>query len=543
MLGLLQGLYRQSDASSSSASYWTTGSSFFRGLAAGETVSDDSVLTLSAWYAALRNKSEDIGKLPIHTYRYVQEGQKERDTQHPVSILFSIAPNSYQTPIVFRSQMEHWVDGWGNAYAEIQRDANMNPIALHPIHPGRVNVSWDDNTQRVKYEVLQYSSVGNNRKPYTSYTIDQDNMFHLRGLGSDPLVGYSTIRYAAESLSLSLAAERFGASYFKNSGALSGIVKHPGAMDVVARNNFTSSFDEAYKGARRAGGWILLEDGMTYEQLSIPPEDAQFIQTRQLQIEEVARWLRIPLSKIMHLARATYNTLEMQNLEYVIDCLQPCAIRWEQEAKRKLFRSDEIDLYIAHNFNALLRGDSKAQAEVIRTYSNLGIYSVNESRNFLDMNYIGNEGNKRFIAGNMIELKEDMLFPADVKAQARAPREPDPNMNIPEPPAVNVTVNRVGLTQEQAYSMVIPTITHAQRKAELAIPRLEKKHANCADTLESKIAEFKVDLLAELVTNLSPIFQAFNVDADKFTQYAADAESYESVAQWLANEIRSNPNE
>lgn len=539
MLGLLQGLY-QSNARLDDESAWTSGSTIFRGLVAGEPISDSSVLTLSAWYAALRNKSEDVAKLPIHVYQYIKEGQKERDNLHPVARIFGVQPNSYQTPIVFRSQMEHWVDGWGNAYAQIERDANMNPKALHPIHPGRVTVEWDSNTQRIKYKVLQPNSTAINSKPYSTFEVDQDNMFHLRGLGSDPFVGYSVIRFAAESLSLSLAAERFGAAYFRNSGALSGIVKHPGDMGIEARNQFVSSFDSAYKGARKAGGWILLEDGMTYEQLSIPPEDAQFIQTRQLQIEEVARWIRIPLSKIMHLARATYNTLEMQNLEYVIDCLQPCAIRWEQEAKRKLFRSDEVDTYIAHNFNALLRGDSKAQAEVIRTYSNLGVYSVNDSRNFLDMNYIGPEGDKRFIAGNMIELKQDMVFPADVKAQSRAPKEPNPAdtvAQVPEPQEVKL------LSEPQAWAIVWPILERAERKAEKAIPRIEKANAGDAEMIDLKVGEFITDLIAEIVTNFAPVCEAFGLTAEQIATAALEADlinnGYERLAKVLADTIRS----
>lgn len=533
MIGLLQGLYRQSTDTNG---MWTTsGGGVFHGLAAGEPVSDSSALTLSAWFAALRNKSEDIGKLPVHVYRYESEGNKQRINDHPVAVLFDVQPNSYQTPIVFRSQMEHWVDGWGNAYAEIERDRNMNPVALHPIHPGRVNVKWDDNTGRVKYKIVRNGTKWRADSQEWQRTIDQDNMFHLRGIGSDPLVGYSVIRYAAESLSLSLAAERFGAAYFKNSGALSGIVKHPGDMGVDARKNFVASFDSAYKGARKAGGWILLEDGMTYEQLSIPPEDAQFIQTRQLQIEEVARWIRMPLSKMMDLRKSSYNTLEMQNQEYVTDCLMPCAVRWEQECKRKLFRRDEADVYVSHNFNSLLRGDIKTQTEHIRTMSNIGVYSTNESRNFLGMNAIGEEGDKRFIAGNMIELKPNMVFPADTKSQSRAPKQPDPSQVM--------TLEAPRLTEAQSWAIVWPTIERAQRKAEKAIPRIEKNNAGDSELIDAKIQEFQTELIAEMVANFAPVCEAFGLDDETITLAAITADllndGYERMAKSLADTIRS----
>jgi HK97 family phage portal protein len=533
MLGLLGGLFQASELSDPK---WTASAETFLNLAAGEAVNDTNVLTLSAWYAALRNKAEDIGKLPIHVVEQTPDGETKRIYDHPVAYLFDTAPNSYQTPIVFRSQVEHWADGWGNGYAQIERDANMNPIALHPIHPGRVQVEWDDDTQRIVYKVL--NRRGNLAGGYTA--VDQDNMLHIRGLGSDPFVGYSVIRFAAESLSLSLAAERFGAAYFKNSGALSGIVKHPGNMGVEARNNFVSSFDGAYRGARKAGGWILLEDGMSYEQLSIPPEDAQFIQTRQLQIEEIARWLRMPPSKLMHLAKSSYNTLEMQNLEYVIDCLQPCAIRWEQECKRKLFRRDESNVFMTHNFNGLLRGDIKTQTEHIRTMANIGVYSTNESRKFLGMNSVGDAGDKRFIAGNMIELKEDMLFPADVKAQSRAPREPNPADTVStetQPEKVQI------LSETQAWSIVWPIIERAQRKAEKAIPRIQKNHSDDADLIDSKIQEFITDLISEMVVNFAPVCEAFNVDAEEIARLALGADlvngGYEELAKLLADKVRN----
>jgi HK97 family phage portal protein len=451
-------------------------------------------LTLSTWFAVLRNQSEDIGKLPCYVVRHINQTDKQRDDQHPVGRMFAVAPNGYMDPITFRSQMTQFVLGWGNAYAEIERDQFMNPVAMHPIHPSHVEPQWDKSSGRVVYKVQKFDLDKGIVRNHRTVEIDADNIFHLRGMGDDPLVGYSVIRMAAESLSLTLAAERFGASYFKNKGAISGLVTHPAVMDDEARANFTESFNEAYKGARKAGGWILLEDGMKYEQLSITPEDAQFLQTRVLQIEEICRWLRMPPSKIQHLAKANYNSLEMQNLEYTIDSLQPIAIKWEQQAKRKLFRADESDYSLYHNFNGLLRGDIKTQTEHIVKMIQNGTYSPNEARNFLGMNSGGVELDKRFIAVNMVELKPNMVSPNEAK--------------MPRPPSPPKTPPRQGLTRQQAQAVISPAVVRTERKAQRAIERLGKKHAEDNDGLAVAMTELYNTLKEELQCNVLEFWQA-----------------------------------
>jgi HK97 family phage portal protein len=477
---------------------WVTGNSWFGTPSAGEPVTSGTALTLSTWYACIRNQSEDIAKLPVHVFRYVDDKNKQREDSHPVARLFSVSPNTYQTPITFRAQMTHFMLGWGNAYAEIERDSFQNPIGLHPLHPAHVLPEWDNVARRVRYKVNKFdldgSIVINSRIEY----VDSDNMFHLRGLGDHALYGYSVIRVAAETISMSLAAERFGASYFKNKGAISGTVTHNGVMDDKSRDNFTASFNEAYRGARNAGGWILLEDGMKYEALNINPDDAQFLQTRILQIEEICRIMRMPPSKIQHLAKANYNSLEMQNLDYVIDTLQGTTIKWQQEAKRKLFRSDEADMVIDHNFGMFLKGDSKAQTEHLRAMMNNGVYSPNEARQFLGQNSIGPEGDKRFVAVNMMELKPDMVSPSEAKAARQpAPREP-----------------RGSMTYTQAHAVISPVIVRSQRKADKAIERLEKKHDGDPEALIVAVNDLMETIKTEMTDNVKEFWNAIGGNDD-----------------------------
>ena len=503
-------------------SAWSGGSGSYvmRGLAAGEDVSPDNALTLSAWFAALRNLSEDIGKLPAYAVEYVGENDKQRREEHPVTRLFHVAPNTYQTPMTFRAQLQHWRLGWGNGYAEIERDPfTLAPVALHPRHPATIIPRWNETDGRVEYRYLaSYEFRGGRMVSSQERIIDQDNMFHIRGLGGSALEAYSVIRLAAESLAHSIAVERFGAASFKNRGAVSAILKHPGEMGKEARSGFKDSFDAAYAGARNAGGWILLEEGMTYEQMNIAPDDMQFLQTRQMQIDEVCRWIRIPPSKIQHLMRANYNTLEMQNQEYVTDCLQGLIKDWEEQCQWKLFRSDESSHRLYHNLNSLLRGDTRAQTEHIRTMSNIGVYSINESRSFLGQNGIGPEGDKRFVAQNMMELRPNMPDPTMQKSRPAAP----PAQRAVEAPTMPA------MTLEKAEAIFKPAIDRASIKADKAVPRLQNKHKDCEEDLICAVHGLYSELRRDILNNTMPIWITLDGDRDALVS-AIDMESSEVI--------------
>lgn len=544
MPGLFSNIFNQSSPLYDDR-YWTTGGTVIPNTNAGALVTDDTVLTSSAWYAALRNLSEDIGKMPAYAVEYIDENNKARRDEHRVTELFYFAPNSYQNPMEFRSQLQHWRLGWGNAYAEIQRDpTTLDPVALHPRHPGTIIPEWDAASGRLKYKWLkQYQFVAGQLTNQQVEYIDQDNMFHLRGLGSDPLKGYSVIRYAAESLSLTLAAEQFGASSFKNRGAVTSILRHPNKMGDPARKKFKESFDAAYRGAKKAGGWLLLEDGMEYQQLSISPDDMQFLQTRQLQIEEVCRWLRIPPSKIQHLMRANYNTLENENRNYVTDCLQGLIKGWEEEAQRKLFRRDERNMRLYHNMNSLLRGDIQSQTEHIVKMWQIGAYSGNDALSYIGANTMGPEGDQRFIPANFTRLKENMLSPAEIKANQTRPAQTMEAEDSPEDD-IEDTIEESGteqralkITRDQAWSIVWPSIERAERKAEKAIPRLQKKHLDDTESLDAALVSFYTELRAEVIVNLHDTFVAFGGDGDALKAAVAESAPAPVDYQDLCNKL------
>ena len=221
-----------------------------------------------------------------------------------------------------------------------------------------------------------------------------EDMIHLKGLGPDGLCGYSVCQFAAESLGLSLAAQEYGASFFGNSALPSGVLKHPAALKPEAAKHLKESWQEVHGGSGRAHGVAVLEEGMAWEAITIPPEQAQFLQTREHGDLDICRWFRMPPSKIAILKDAHYNNMEHENLNYVVDTLTPWLVRWEQEMNRKLLLG--TDFYAKHEVRSMLRGDHATRAAYYKDMFLVGAYSPNDILELEDMNpYEG--GDERFL--------------------------------------------------------------------------------------------------------------------------------------------------
>ena len=355
---------------------------------AGVSVSPESSLSLSAYYACIRSISEDIAKLPLSVHRRVSEREREPAIYHPAHDLVHSSPNEDTTAMTFWESLIANALAWGNGYATIKRDTGGRPLELRWTHPSRVEV-----TRAADGNVLYIIDSG--RTPEESAL----GMFHLRGPG-DELTGWSILRMAAESLGLSMAAEMFGASYFGNGARVSGVLEHPMTMSAEAQKRLTEQFSRDHGGPKNAHKPKVLEEGMKWTQTGIPPEESQFLETRQFQVEEIARWFRMPPHKIQHLLRATFSNIEAQSIEYVVDTLMPWAVRIEQETKRKLLRKADGDLFVKHNFNSLLRGDSAARADFYAKRFSIGTLSQNDIRALEDENPIGPDGDVYYVPVN-----------------------------------------------------------------------------------------------------------------------------------------------
>ncbi len=362
--------------------------------ALGATVTPATALTLADYYAAIRNISEDVGKLPFKVYRQLKPRGKEVVSEHPVHRLLHVSPNPEMTPIAFRETVTHWALGWGNGYAEIERNNAGTPINLWPIHPNRVRLVRQDGEL---FGEITLDSGGTGVLPYA-------DMLHIKGLGNGYL-GYSVVQLAAESIGHDQALERFGAAFFGNGASIGTIFRFPHAMSPKARQDFKEAIQEQREGLSNAHKSLTLENGGDVTRTSIPPEEAQFIESRHLMVEVMCRWFRIPPHKVQHLLRATFTNIESQAREYVGDTLMPWLVRWEQEVGRKLFSPNSAGLFAEHSVNALLRGESDKRAAFFSTLIQIGMMTPNEGRDLEGMNPIEG-GDIPMVQGALVPLLE-----------------------------------------------------------------------------------------------------------------------------------------
>lgn len=390
-----------------------TGSWFFPQTQSGQYVDEAAALRYSAFWGCVRVISETIATLPWQVLQRTKNGRKELDSD--VAWMLQIQPNPEMSPFVFKELMVRRAAVCGNGYAEIERDNAGRPVALWPILSERVYPRRDEEGRIVYYvRDVEQGDV----------QIPASDMFHLKGPGGDGLVGYSVIHMAAESIGLGLAMQEFGASFFGNGAHVGGALFHPKTLSESARKNLESSVAKS-TGRKSALGLRVFEEGMTYERIGIPPDDAQFLESRNVQVRDICRWFRVPPHKVADLADAKWANIEWQSIDFVTDAIVPWVCRMEQEANAKLFgRNNRNSIYTRLNIAALLRGDMKARYDSYAVGRQWGWLSGNDIRAFEDMNPIPN--------GDMYIVPTNMTTPALLKKGPQPATTP--NANPAEPP-------------------------------------------------------------------------------------------------------------
>lgn len=383
--------------------YWMGAAFGGRSTLSGVNVTPASAMTLSAYFAAIRSISEDVAKVPLITYRQLSPKGKEILINEDLYYLLRYEPNDEMDSMNFRQTLTSWALGWGNGYGEIIKDNGNRTKSIWPIHPARVTPTRING--QLAYRVTSDRTDNNpNMASSEPRLLRPDQTLHIRGLGSG-LVGYSVLQLASESLGLSLAAEKFGASFFGNGTKIGGILKHPEKLDPKVHARLKESWESVHAGPDNAHKPVILEEGMSYETGTVPPDEAQFLESRQFQIEEVARWFRIPPHKLQHLLRSTNNNIEHQSIEYVTDTLLPWFTRWDLEIKRKCVPLSQRDVFVEHSVKRLLMGDSKARGEYYKTLYNCGALSPDDIREEEGFNPIENGvGDKYMVQINMTTL-------------------------------------------------------------------------------------------------------------------------------------------
>ena len=320
-------------------------------------VSPSTALQVTAVFACVRILAETVAGLPLHVYRRLENGGKARAPDHYLYSLLHYLPNPEMTSFEFREVMMGHVCTWGNAYAEIEFDRAGRVRALWPLRPDRMTVKRVNGRLQYIYKLSKPDSQGR-----TEITLRDEQVFHVHGLGSDGIVGYSPIHLARQAVGLALAAEEFGARFFGNDARPGVVLEHPGQLGDEAHKRLRESWESRHGGLDKSHRVAILEEGLKVHEIGLPPEDAQFLQTRKFQVSEIARMFRIPPHMIADLERATFSNIEHQSLEFVIHTIRPWLVRWEQEIYRSLLTPQERKTYFAEFLvDGLLRGDIKSR--------------------------------------------------------------------------------------------------------------------------------------------------------------------------------------
>jgi len=375
----------------------------------GKTVNEFTAMQTTAVYSCVRILAEAVASLPLHVYRYKENG-KERVYNHHLYHILHNEPTTEMSSFVFRETLMSHLLIWGNAYAQIIRDGAGRVVALYPLLPNKMTVSRDKNGE-IYYIYTTTSDENPNFKDYGSVVLRKQDVLHIPGLGFDGLVGYSPIAMAKNAVGMTIATEEYGASFFANGANPGGVLEHPGVLKDPKK--VRDSWNEVYRGTANAHKIAVLEEGMKYQQIGIPPEEAQFLETRKFQINEIARLYRIPPHMVGDLEKSSFSNIEQQSLEFVKYTLDPWVIRWEQAMQRSLLLPKEKqEFFIRLNVDGLLRGDYQSRMNGYSVARQNGWLSANDIRVMEDMNPIPDEegGNLYLINGNMTKLKDAGLF-------------------------------------------------------------------------------------------------------------------------------------
>ena len=382
---------------------------FLGGTTSGKAVTERSAMQMTAVYSCVRILSEAVAGLPLHLYRYTDSGGKAMALDHPLYRLLHDEPNPEMSSFVFRETLMTHLLLWGNAYAQIIRNGKNEIIALYPLMPNRMTVDRDENGRlfyayaRGQDEVIRDKS--------RTVILSPADVLHIPGLGFDGLVGYSPIAMAKNAIGMAIACEEYGAKFFANGASPGGVLEHPGTIKDPQR--VRDSWMSQFGGSANANKIAVLEEGLKFTPIGIAPEQAQFLETRKFQINEIARIFRVPPHMVGDLEKSSFSNIEQQSLEFVKYTLDPWVIRWEQSIQRSLFNAEEKPQYfVKFNLEGLLRGDYQSRMNGYAIGRQNGWMSANDIRELENLDRIPAEdgGDLYLINGNMTKLADARVF-------------------------------------------------------------------------------------------------------------------------------------
>jgi len=353
----------------------------------GAVVTENRAMGLSAHFACVSLISRIIASLPIHVYERTAAGGKKIRNDHPTARLLRKKPNPEMTSFSMIEAMQAQILNRGKAFAELIFDKNGNVCEIWPIAPGICEPKRKD-----KYSPIEYHF------PNSGTILPAWKILHVPGLGFDGINSFSPIQLFRQSLGLGLALDEFGARFFGQGTNIGGMLSHPSKLSDDAHKRLKTSMNEQYAGLSKSHRMIILEEGMKFEKLGMPLEDAQFIESRKFTVSEMARIHGVPPHLIGDLEKATFSNIEEQGLNAVIYLFRPWIVRWEQVLNNKLFTGEEEQnkYYIKFELDGLLRGNMKARYEAYSIGLQQGFLNADEVRELEDMDPLPNGQGKTY---------------------------------------------------------------------------------------------------------------------------------------------------
>lgn len=454
---------------------WATGGKS----TAGKSVTEESALGLTTVYAAISLLSETVAQLPLVLYRKTQKG-REAVLDHPAARAIR-RPTQGMTSFRWRELTQGHALAWGNGYNLVTRNAMGEPIGLEPQAPGRSRAEVRNG------ELVYVFRIGT--KEYERPAAD---VLHIPAFGYDGVMGKSPIRVHREAIGLGLAAQEFGAQFFGNGASLGGVLEHPKSLGKDARTNLKEAW-EALKG-KGYQGMAVLEEGMKYTRIGIPPEDAQFIETRKFTRSEIAAIYKIPPHMLADLEKSSFNNIQEQSIQFLRFTMMPWLIKWEEELNAKLLNEREQgEYFFKFTVNGLLRGTQEARYSAYNVGLTGGWLSRNEVRAWEDL--------------DQVDGLDEFMAPLNMgKAN-----EPAPNTE-PAP--------------DDSQRLLLPFVERIAQSAQTmstnALTRSAKDPATLTETFSRWLADEKT--IATLHRQLEPLARACNDDAlpADFTAWLAD---------------------
>jgi HK97 family phage portal protein len=346
------------------------------------TISRDTAMRSTAQFSAVRVLNETIGSIPIQVYRKNEKGREQANNNNLYEIFHEV-PNDEMTCQALKESGMMSINLGGNAFFQKLKNNRGDIIGLYPIDYSKVTIERNKATKKLEYKV-NTDGISN--------TLTRNDIFHIPAFSYDGICGLSPIAYCASAILLGNQYQEYNKNFFKNGAFTSGTVEFDGRMSDDAFKRFREDFASNYKGLINAGKPIILEEGGKFKPLKMSQADAQFMESRRFQLEEIARIYRVPLTLLQDFGRATWNNMEQQQLFFVMFTILPIVKRWEENIKTQIMtpKQRQEGLYVEFQLNNLLRGDAKTRAELYASGRNAGYFSINDIRRLENMNTIEN---------------------------------------------------------------------------------------------------------------------------------------------------------